>query len=142
MLCRRSRLGLERAFDRVGRQPSPGKQAGARRGEERIDESIRVGGFAFCVEQLERRLSVLLAAVGVEVAVDGELRVTDRLERGVPGCGGEGLLAARDRGHGFLRPSSRVPRGRAALVACCGPGRPATASRTSRARSASPASTR
>ena len=56
------------------------------------------------VEQLERRPRVALAAVGVEVAVDRELRVARRLERGLARCGREGLLAARDRGPAAFAP--------------------------------------
>ena len=50
------------------------------------------------VEQLERRPRMPLAAGGVEVAVDRELRVARRLEGALArGCR-EGLLATRDRG--------------------------------------------
>ncbi len=84
--------------------PSPEQEAGARGRQERVDERVRVGGVARRVEQVERRPCVTLAADGVEVAVDRQLRVAGSLERGVARGRRQRLLAACDRGQAAFAP--------------------------------------
>src|SRR5260221_13594386 len=95
--CLRSRLAVVSALDEVKRQPSPEHQACPCRAEKRVYEGVGVSSAALGVEQLERRQRMSLRPRGVEVAVDGQLRMTSRLDGALArGCR-ESLLATRDR---------------------------------------------
>ena len=114
MLCAARDSDSKARSIRSGAKPRPSSRLARAVARKRVDECVRVGGVALGVEQFERCPRVPLAAHGIEVAVDRQLRMASRLQRAIPRGRREGLLATCDRRLAALAPvveTSKVEEG-------------------------------
>ena len=132
------RHGFVRALGEFDHDASAEQQAGPHPCQQRVGQRIRVGGLPFLSEEVERGLRVPVAALGVEIAIDRELRVAGCFLHRRPRRRGEGPPASLDCGPGASAPVVE----RSEVEERPRPQRwesSATPSRTDRAGSASPA---